>query len=51
MEFKNYSLDVNWYECNQCHIIEGSEGSIDVSKMSNPLTPEQIKIHRKKWEG
>ena len=50
MEYKEFWADVYWYECNLCHIIEGSEGSIDVSKMPNPLTPEQINLHRKKWK-
>jgi len=51
MEYRNFSLDVHWYECNQCHIIEGSEGSIDVSKMQIPFTTqEQFKNHRKKWK-
>ena len=45
-----FSWDVQWYKCSKCHIIEGSDGTIVMSKMEKPLTNSQIKEHRKKWE-
>lgn len=50
MEYQDYRLDIYWYKCNECQIIEGSDGTIDMSKMKVPLTKEQIIEHRKKWK-
>jgi len=50
MEYQEYRGDIFWYKCNQCQILEGSEGTIDMSKMKKPLTDDEIILHRKKWE-